>query len=86
MVRTGRQFIEGLRDGREVWYHGKRVEDVTTFPEFSAAIQSIAALYDMQHDPAHRDVLTVEAVELDGERVGRAFEVPRTHEQLRLKR
>lgn len=86
MVRTGRQFIEGLRDGREVWYHGKRVDDVTTFPEFSAAIQSIAALYDMQHDAAHRDVLTVELPELDGERVGRAFEIPRTQDQLRLKR
>ena len=27
-VRTGKQFLEGLRDGREIWLEGKRVEDV----------------------------------------------------------
>ncbi len=83
-VRNGAQFKAGLKDGREVWYDGKRVEDVTTFPEFQAAIQSIADLYDLQHDPAHRDVLTCEVPDLGV--VGRAFEMPRTHEHLRLKR
>lgn len=84
-IRNGQQFIAGLRDGREVWYHGQRVDDVSTFPEFRAAVQSIARLYDMQHDPTHREVLTVDIPELGG-RVGRAFEIPRTPDQLRLKR
>ena len=84
-VRTGKQYLEGLRDGREVWYDGRRVEDVTTFPPFAASIRSLAMLYDLQHTPELRDVLTVEVPELGG-RVGRAFEVPRTREQLRLKR
>ncbi|MGE3846693.1 MAG: 4-hydroxyphenylacetate 3-hydroxylase family protein [Gammaproteobacteria bacterium] len=83
-VRNGQQFKAGLKDGREVWYDGKRVDDVTTFPEFQAAIQSIADLYDLQHDPAQRDVLTCEVPDLGV--VGRAFEMPRTHEHLRLKR
>lgn len=84
-VRTGQQFIDGLRDGREVWYDGKRVEDVTTFAPFQPSIKALAGLYDLQHDPRHRDVLTVDCPEF-GERIARPFEIPRTQAQLRLKR
>ena len=84
-VRTGKQYIDGLRDQREVWYAGQRVDDVTTFPEFRATIASFAHLYDMQHAPAHRDVLVAHS-EAFGESIGRAFELPRTPDQLRLKR
>ncbi len=84
-IRTGQQFIEGLRDDREVWYGGQRVEDVTTFLEFRASIESLATLYDMQHDPAYREVLVTESQDI-GEPIGRAFEIPHTLEQLCLKR
>ena len=30
MIRTGEQYRDGLRDGREVWIDGERVKDVTT--------------------------------------------------------
>ena len=83
-VRNGQQFIAGLRDGREVWYDGKRVADVTVFPAFQAAINSIAELYDMQHTSAHCDVLVTEIPEIGP--AGRAFEIPRTRDHLRLKR
>ncbi|MSR14174.1 MAG: 4-hydroxyphenylacetate 3-monooxygenase [Gammaproteobacteria bacterium] len=84
-IRTGQQYLAGLNDGREVWYDGKQVENVTTFPPFSAAVRSTAMLYDLQHDPRYRDVLSVESPELGG-RIGRAYEFPRTRDQLRLKR
>lgn len=84
-IRNGRQFIEGLRDDREVYYDGERVEDVTSFPAFRPSIESLAALYDLQGLPGNRDVMTVESPEL-GERVARAFEFPRTREDLALKR
>ena len=84
-VRTGKQYIEGLRDGREVWYHGERVPDVAAFAEFAAATSAIAQLYDMQHLPEHRELLVVDSPEI-GEPIGRAFEIPRTVEHLRLKR
>ena len=32
-VRTGEQFLEGLRDDREVWLKGERVSDVTSHPK-----------------------------------------------------
>ena len=31
---TGKEFLESLRDGREIWIYGERVEDVTTHPAF----------------------------------------------------
>ncbi len=48
-VRTGQQYIEGLRDDREVWFGGERVADVTEHEQFRPAIDSFARLYDMQH-------------------------------------
>jgi len=84
-VRTGHEYLAGLNDGREVWYDGKRVADVTTFPPMAAAVQSTAMLYDLQHDPRFRDVLTVDCPEF-GARIARPFEIPRTRAQLRLKR
>jgi 4-hydroxyphenylacetate 3-monooxygenase len=56
-VLTGAEYLESLRDGREVWIDGERVEDVTTHPAFRNAAHSIARLYDAMHDPAHADVL-----------------------------
>jgi 4-hydroxyphenylacetate 3-monooxygenase oxygenase component len=84
-IRTGQQYLAGLRDGREVWYDGQRVADVTTFEPMAAAVKSTAMLYDLQHDPRFRDTLSVES-EAFGERIARPFEMPRTREQLRAKR
>jgi len=72
-VRTGAQFIEGLRARpRDVWVRGERVADVASHPAFAGAVQELARLYDMQHDPALRDVLTY-TVEETGNRAGTAF-------------
>ena len=37
---------------------GRRVEDVTEEPIFQGPIQTIAQLYDLQHDPRYRDFMT----------------------------
>jgi 4-hydroxyphenylacetate 3-monooxygenase len=57
---TGADYLESLRDGREVWIYGERVDDVTVHPAFRNAARSVARLYDALHDPSQRDVLTVE--------------------------
>jgi 4-hydroxyphenylacetate 3-monooxygenase len=31
---TGQDYLDSLRDGREVWIYGERVKDVTTHPAF----------------------------------------------------
>ena len=48
---TGAEYLASLRDGREVYIYGERVEDVTTHPAFRNAARSIARLYDALHDP-----------------------------------
>jgi len=52
MIRTGEEYKASLRDGREVWMSGERVEDVTTHPMFKPLVDVRAHIYDMQHDPA----------------------------------
>src|SRR5258707_14209229 len=57
---TGAEYLESLRDGREVYIYGDRVKDITTHPAFRNSARMIARLYDALHDPANKDVLTVE--------------------------
>jgi 4-hydroxyphenylacetate 3-monooxygenase len=57
-ARSGRQYLDSLRDSRQIWIDGEAVADVTKDRRFSAAARSMADLYDMQHDPALRDRLT----------------------------
>ena len=85
-ARTGREYIQGLREHpAEVWIGGERVEDVTTHAAFHGGINSIAALYDMQHDPALRDEMTYVSP-TTGERVGLSFIAPRTQDELERRR
>ncbi len=53
-IRRGEEYLESLRDGRCVWLMGQRVEDVTTHPALAGCARSVAAVYDLQHDPATR--------------------------------
>jgi len=55
---TGAEFLESLRDGREVYIYGERVKDVTAHPAFRNAAASIALLYDALHNEKTRGVLT----------------------------
>ena len=55
---TGAEFLESLRDGREVYIYGERVKDVTEHPAFRNSARSVALLYDALHDKATKDVLT----------------------------
>jgi 4-hydroxyphenylacetate 3-monooxygenase len=80
-ARTGRDYLESLRDGRRIWIDGSAVADVTADRRFAAAARSMADLYDMQHDPALREQLTYPSP-TSGERVGLSFIQPRSVEDL----
>ena len=85
-ARTGQEYIKGLQEQeREVWLDGKRVADVTTHPGLAGGVRSIAALYDMQHDPKLRDEMTYVSP-TTGDRVGLSFIIPRTREELERRR
>jgi aromatic ring hydroxylase len=50
-LRTGREFVAGLNDGRRVYANGELVRDVTRLPAFAGVIRELADLYDLQHNP-----------------------------------
>jgi 4-hydroxyphenylacetate 3-monooxygenase len=64
MIRTGEQYRASIRDGREVYINGERVKDVATHPMFKPVVDIRARVYDMQHEPATRHIMTCEQ---DGE-------------------
>ena len=85
-ARTGQEYINGLKEHpREVWIDGERVEDVTTHPALRNGVKSVAALYDMQHDPELREAMTY-ASPTTGDPVGLSFMIPQTVEDLERRR
>jgi 4-hydroxyphenylacetate 3-monooxygenase len=55
---TGWEYMQSIRDGREIYLYGDRVKDVTTHPAFRNSVRMTARLYDALHDPEASDVLT----------------------------
>lgn len=55
---SGGEYLESLRDGRDIFLYGDRVKDVTRHPAFSNTARMTARLYDALHDPANHDILT----------------------------
>jgi aromatic ring hydroxylase len=68
-----------------IYLHGRRVEDVTEEPIFQGHLQTIAQLYDLQHDPRYRDFMTYPSPST-GELVSSSFLVPYSHEDVIKKR
>lgn len=78
-IRNGKQYLEGLRDDREVWIHGERVEDVTAHPGMSRGAHTLAGFMDRQFDPQYRDTITYEE---NGKRYARSFMIPNSREDI----
>ena len=83
---NGQEYIESLKDGREIWIYGERVKDVTTHPAFRNSVQSVAKLYDALHDPKTKDILTCETDTGSGGYTHRFFKYARNAEDLRGQR
>lgn len=81
-IRTGKQYVEALRDGRKMHIDGKVIRDVTAYPPLQGVIETIARLHDDQFDPAFHEVLTY-ASPSSGERVSKTYLEARTAEDFR---
>lgn len=77
--RTGKEFVSGLHDDREVWLDGERVADVTDHPAFAGLVRTMAGVFDLQHDAA--DVCLVDDPET-GEQVNVSHVIPRSRDDL----
>jgi 4-hydroxyphenylacetate 3-monooxygenase len=85
-ARTGQEYVKGLQEQpREIWLRGERIDDVTTHAALRNGVHTLAALYDMQHDPGLRQEMTYPSP-TTGDRVGLSFIVPRTREELEQRR
>lgn len=79
---TGAGYLESLRDGREVWIYGQRVQDVTSHPAFRNQARMVARLYDALHDPASQANLTCATDTGSGGYTHPFFKASRTVEEL----
>ena len=59
-IRNAKQYLEGLRDDRDVWIHGEKVKDVTKHPGLSRGALTLAGFMDRQFDKQYSDVITYE--------------------------
>ncbi|WP_069807249.1 4-hydroxyphenylacetate 3-hydroxylase N-terminal domain-containing protein [Vulcanisaeta thermophila] len=73
MPRTSEEYIQSVRDGREVYYRGKRVDDITTHPVLRIAVAHAADLFNskdrLYDDPNYG-------------RISKYFKIPRNTEDL----
>jgi len=83
-ARNGKAYIRGLQDGRDVWFAGRKIADVTSEPLLRPVIEATARLYDMQHMEKFQDILTVQC-ETVGERIGRTYHAPKSAGELRAR-
>jgi 4-hydroxyphenylacetate 3-monooxygenase len=79
---TGEEYLRSLRDGREIWAYGERVDDVTTHPAFRNTVRMVARLYDALHDGDRRERLTVPTDTGNGSFTHPFFKGPRSVDDL----
>lgn len=82
-MRTGAEYIKTLNDGRTVLIDGAVVDNVAEHPAFRSVARTMAELFDIAADPANG--MQYHSEEIDGP-ANRVFSIPRTAEELKLRR
>ena len=75
-IRTGKQYLEGLRDDRNIWMHGNKVDDVTKQDGLRRCAETLATFLDNQHHTKYINNLTY--IDDDGDRCAIAFKIPKS--------
>jgi 4-hydroxyphenylacetate 3-monooxygenase len=78
---TSQEYIESLRDGREIWIYGERVKDVTTHPAFRNTVRMLARLYEALHDH-RRSILCTDTETGNGGYTHKFFKPARNAEEM----
>ena len=79
MMRTGKDYLESLRDGRQVYLGKEKVTDITTHKAFANTARTFARVYDLKRSPEFIDTCSFEE---NGERHSAWFLMPRSKEDL----
>lgn len=83
-MRTGSEYLESLRDGRNVFIDGERIEDVTKHPLTRGYAARAARFYDLHHEPENQASLTF--ADEDGTRRAVGWLYPRSQHDLERRR
>ena len=75
---TSAEYLDALRDEREVYIYGERVKDVTTHPAFRNTVRMIARLYGALHDPKINDKILTPTDTGSGGMTHAFFKAPKT--------
>jgi 4-hydroxyphenylacetate 3-monooxygenase len=85
VLRSGADYLRSLDDGRQIFLEGERVGKVIEHPAFAGAAHSLARLFDIAAAPEMRERMTYPSPKT-GAPVWRAWQIPRSHADLKAKR
>jgi 4-hydroxyphenylacetate 3-monooxygenase len=80
MLRSGAEYLEGIRDGRKVYLGGELIQDVTQHPAFRNSAHSFAMLFDRKRAAENIEAMSFEE---NGERFPIWFLQPKNKDDLR---
>ncbi|MFM1813310.1 MAG: hypothetical protein RLZ98_5 [Pseudomonadota bacterium] len=80
MLRTGKDYLESLNDGRKVYVGKELIEDVTTHPAFRNTARSFARIYDLKRAPENVETMSYEEA---GERYSAWYLLAKSKDDLR---
>ena len=81
-ARTGKEFLAGLKTPRNIWVGGQRVDDVVSHPAFAGAAQTMAEVFDLQHEAAS---VCLTPDRETGEPINVSHLIPRSRQDLELR-
>ena len=79
-IRNGKQYLDDLRDDRDVWIHGEKVKDVTTHPGLYRGAETLAGFMDRQFDDQCKGTVTYEE---NGHTYATSFMIPKSVDDIK---
>ncbi len=80
-LSTADEYRDSLRDGRTLWYRGRRVPDILEEPDLRVAVDHAALDYEVGHDPLYRDLAVAKDPD-SGSEYSAYYAIPHSSEDL----
>lgn len=80
-LKTGAEYKESLKDNRQIWVGGQKLNSVYDEPALAKGIDLLASMFDDQFTEEHADATTYYD-EKAGAVLSRSWQIPRTKEDL----
>jgi len=84
-LKTGEQYKESLKDNRQIWVGGQKLNSVYDEPALANGIDLLASMFDDQFTEEHADATTYYDEKV-GAVLSRSWQIPRTKEDLAARR